>query len=385
MPDIEEIWFWQRIVSPHMAGLATALAARGVAVTYVAEQTLSADRVTQGWAMPGVAGVRLQLRPELRAMIDEAAAAPAGAVHLCQGLRGNGSIRAVQRRLAARGLRSWAILETVDDEGIQWLAKWLLYRHLAASWRPHLEGVIAIGHDTPRWLVARGMPPERTFPFAYFLPAVPFSNPSPQRNETSLRILFVGRLIARKRVELLLQALHCLGDPPVTLTVVGEGPTKQTLRRMSAKLQGPSVYWLGVRPMAEVRRRMAEADCLVLPSRHDGWGVVISEALMAGTPVICSDRCGAAGVVRASGCGGVFPSGNVAALAALLRRTMDSVPWTAERRAALSRWAQCLGAEAGAVYLMSVLAHARGGGPPPVPPWEACPLRPRWTADEPRP
>jgi hypothetical protein len=57
----------------------------------------------------------------------------------------------------------------------------------------------------------------------------------------------------------------------------------------------------------EVPRAMAQADCLVLPSIHDGWGAVASESLMVGTPVVCSDACGVAGVVQASGVGGVFP------------------------------------------------------------------------------
>ena len=51
---------------------------------------------------------------------------------------------------------------------------------------------------------------------------------------------------------------------------------------------------------------ICESDCLVLPSRYDGWGAVISEALMVGTPVICSDNCGAANVVTASNVGSVF-------------------------------------------------------------------------------
>ena len=43
---------------------------------------------------------------------------------------------------------------------------------------------------------------------------------------------------------------------------------------------------------------MAAADVLVLPSRFDGWGAVVNEALMVGTPVICSDRCGASDVIE---------------------------------------------------------------------------------------
>lgn len=60
--------------------------------------------------------------------------------------------------------------------------------------------------------------------------------------------------------------------------------------------------------MDAARACMARADVLVLPSWHDGWGAVVSEALMAGTPAIASDACGSAGVVRASGVGGGVPA-----------------------------------------------------------------------------
>ena len=55
------IWIWQTIVSPHMAGLAAALARRGCNVTYVAEQVMSADRALQGWSPPLLEDVRLEL------------------------------------------------------------------------------------------------------------------------------------------------------------------------------------------------------------------------------------------------------------------------------------------------------------------------------------
>ena len=54
----------------------------------------------------------------------------------------------------------------------------------------------------------------------------------------------------------------------------------------------------------------------VLPSRHDGWGVVVNQAIAAGLPVICSDAVGAAADLVSNGVNGyVFPSGNVEQLA----------------------------------------------------------------------
>src|SRR5690606_39252629 len=138
--------------------------------------------------------------------------------------------------------------------------------------------------------------------------------------------------------------------------------------RAHARL-GERVVWLGQRPIGDIPGLMAEADCLVLPSRHDGWGAVVSEALMAGTPALASDRCGSASAVRASGCGGTFPAGDAEALAALLRDAMAKGRHARDRRTALATWARCLGATAGAAYLDAILHHVHGEGARPQPPW----------------
>jgi glycosyltransferase involved in cell wall biosynthesis len=141
------------------------------------------------------------------------------------------------------------------------------------------------------------------------------------------------------------------------------------MAKAEKKLPG-RVRWLGLRPIDEIPALMGDADCLVLPSRYDGWGAVVSEALMAGTPAICSDRCGAAGAVRASGWGGVFPSGNVEALADLLREAIVKGRQTLERRSALAEWGRCLGAGAGARYLDAILRRAPNEIKKIAPPWQ---------------
>src|SRR5262245_31851210 len=113
----EPVWFWQRIVSPHMAGLAEALAAQGRPVTYVAEREMSADRAAQGWRPPTLGLAQLHFAPDADAVTKLVAAAPLGSIHVCQGLRGNGLVSLAQQALAGRGLRQWVIMETVDDSG----------------------------------------------------------------------------------------------------------------------------------------------------------------------------------------------------------------------------------------------------------------------------
>jgi glycosyltransferase involved in cell wall biosynthesis len=285
-------------------------------------------------------------------------------------IRANGLVHEAQRALAARGLLQWVIMETVDDTGYRGILKRLEYRRLYMQWRGRIEGVLAIGHRTPAWVVARGMPAERVFPFAYFLPDMaPIERVS--RDTEPFRFVFVGNFIVRKRLDLLISALAALKRSDLELVVIGSGPLEGELRAAAkAALQG-RVRWIGPLSMSEVPRAVARADCLVLPSRHDGWGAVISEALMVGTPAICSDRCGAAGVVQASGHGGVFRSGDVSELRAQIVRALDSGPMSRSKRDALAAWARCIGAEAGAIYLREVFAASPEQKACPPPPWYA--------------
>lgn len=366
----EPVWFWQRMVSPHMAGFAEVLAETGREVTFVAEQEMAPDRAAQGWRAPRIGGARLRLATSADAVRDLAGRAPIDSIHICEGFRGNGLVGTAQRALAARGLRQWVIMETVDDAAWRGSLKRLDYARLVRRGQSRIEGLLAIGDATPSWLIARGMPAEKVFPFAYFLPDATPVGGRDFDEDAPFRFLFVGRLVELKQVDLLLDALRQMAATPFEVSVVGTGPEENRLRSKAAETLPGKVHWFGQKPIGEVPASMAEADCLVLPSRYDGWGAVVSEALMAGTPAICSDRCGVAGVVRASGRGGVFPAGDVHALAERLRAAMAQGRQTPGRRGELAKWARCLGATAGAKYLEAILRH-REGGMRPEPPWLA--------------
>lgn len=269
--------------------------------------------------------------------------------------------------LARRSLRRWVVMETIDDQGWKGWLRRLEYRRLLLKERGRLEGILATGNTTSDWLVARGMPRQRVFPFAYFLPQPPVYDHR-RIGCGPFQVLFVGQLIRRKRVDLLIDSLATLAQGSAELTIVGSGPLESELRQQGEKA-GLSIRWLGTMPMAEISFIMAQADCLVLPSRHDGWGAVVSEAMMVGTPAICSDACGASVVVRASGNGGVFRSGDADALRASLTACINQGPRTHSSRLKLAQWAVCLGTRAGADYLSAILDRPADATDKPAPPW----------------
>jgi glycosyltransferase involved in cell wall biosynthesis len=354
-------------------GIAASLAKKGHEVIYVAEQEMRAERAELGWQVPYVEGIKLVIANQdssVQTLVEDAAAS---SIHLCQGVRSNGYVAVAQNLLAERGLRQWALMETVDDSGWLGVLKRLAYQSIFRRQNQRFQGVLAIGQHTADWVAARGMPASRVFKFAYFLPDQPSQQNALPLEPGPFRFLFVGQFIERKCLGLLVNALASMPTRDFELVVVGTGPLEAALRAAAEEALPGSVRWLGRLPSHEVPAVMAQADCLVLPSRHDGWGAVISEALMVGTPVICSDACGAAEVVRASRTGGVFKRGDERGLRACLEKRMREGRLTDDARADLTTWSRSLGDQAGAAYLLEILAHHDGHQPRPLPPW----LRPR--------
>ncbi|WP_027950392.1 glycosyltransferase family 4 protein [Haliea salexigens] len=367
-----QIWFWQLIISPHMAGLAKAMADRGHWVVYVAQHEMTPQRAAQGWQPPSLGAAQLRLVPDAASALALAEQAPPQAVHICQGIRGNGQIGQVQRRLAQLGRRQWVVMETVDDSGWRGIAKRLAYRLRFSRYRAHLEGVLATGLRTRQWVIDRGMSASKVYPFAYFLPEPELLQAHAPLESTTgapFKVLFVGQFIQLKRLDLLIDTVASMHRRDVKLVAVGSGPLDAELQQKARQRLGDRVQWIGRLPMADVHKLMAEVDCLVLPSRYDGWGAVVVEALMAGTPAICSDRCGAAEAVLASGVGGVFGSGDVASLTKTLSDVVEADGVSRLRRQNLASWSKCFSSDTGAQYLGQILHHVERGEQRPAPPW----------------
>jgi glycosyltransferase involved in cell wall biosynthesis len=104
--------------------------------------------------------------------------------------------------------------------------------------------------------------------------------------------LFVGRLVGRKNVDLLVRAFRELADENIALVIAGDGEERSVLETLAA---GDSrVIFTGPVAQMTLPRFYALADALVLPARDEPWGLVVNEAMAAGLAVIAHQHCGAA-------------------------------------------------------------------------------------------
>lgn len=374
MHGVRTFWFWQTEASPHVTSLVVELDSReGSQASLLVREYVSSHRREMGWTSKASAEANLVLMPSVWVALKTACQAPENVLHVMQGLRGSGYIFVLNVLLFVLGKRRLILLEDVDFSGAKGRIKSFLYRLLLLGNGRFVDGFLAIGDNTPGWLQQYGIPNHKIFPFAYFLAPMSCDRGHDSFGpESSFRLVFVGQVIERKRLDLLLDALEGTSEK-FELDVIGDGPLVDSLMRRSKSCGRLNIRWRGKLPMDVTRRQLDQYDCLVLPSRFDGWGAVIVEALMSGVPVLCSDTCGAAGIVRASGEGGVFTSGDSQSLRDKLEEMLRSRRISLSRRLRLRRWAQSLSIDRGAEYLLEITYAIDKGRDAdsirPVPPW----------------
>ncbi len=141
---------------------------------------------------------------------------------------------------------------------------------------------------------------------------LPLGTARPRPDVMSPRLLYAGRLLEWKGVDLALIAVARIKErfPAVHFTVVGQGPARARLQELATHLGLQSnVRWLGWQPQDRLQQQYQSFDLLLFPSLRDSGGMVVLEALAHGLPVVCTDLGGPGHIVDST-CGRVLPTAN---------------------------------------------------------------------------
>jgi glycosyltransferase involved in cell wall biosynthesis len=366
--------FWLSIVSPHMSELMRSLASMpDQTVTVVAEHEVAERRLALGWNKPDCSPARVLIKPQ-DAEIDRLIGQGHGheSIHMV-GAGKRGSLnRRVLPHLAKTGAMVGLILETGDNRGILGLARRIKYFLDRYSVEDKMDFILAMGQLGVRWYECAGYDSSRIFPFMYVPERpVPPSESRNHRNDTdTFRIVFLGRIVRLKDGITAVRALAGLSAYDWQFDVVGNGPELARWKKAAAE----SGVADRIRFLPPINNRMIgnlfeHADLLLLPSRKDGWGAVVNEALMCGVPVVCSDNCGAADLLREPWRGSTFKAGSVESLRSVLQGWIERGKRNEASSARIKKWSYAIEGPQVARYLVEVVKYLQEGGQRPFPPW----------------
>jgi peptidoglycan/xylan/chitin deacetylase (PgdA/CDA1 family) len=139
----------------------------------------------------------------------------------------------------------------------------------------------------------------------------------PPEDGQPLHFLTCCQMIHRKGLDVLLKACEKLKDMNWRLILVGDGPLRSRLEREFSRLfSKEQVTFVGEVPYEKRHEVFARQHIFVFPSRWDGWGMVVPEALAAGLPVVATDQVISAHEFVRNGVNGfIVPANDPSALA----------------------------------------------------------------------
>jgi glycosyltransferase involved in cell wall biosynthesis len=198
-----------------------------------------------------------------------------------------------------------------------------------------LRGILCPSRKTAAAVEAYGIAPER---IAVVSPGTAKPEQPPRSRSGPVRaLLCVANLVPRKGHELLVEALAQLRDLDWSLVCLGSlerdsATVRAVCRKILTTGLGRRITLAGECAPQRVARAYREADAFVLPSFHEGYGMVFAEAMAHGLPVIAT-TAGAIPETVPRQAGLLVPPGDPAALAQALRRVIAE-PALAARLAA---------------------------------------------------
>ncbi len=185
------------------------------------------------------------------------------------------------------------------------------------------DAVITVSDSVKEKLIGWGVPGDRVHVVYGGVDIRAFDDIEGRKSEKPV-ILYVGRLVRHKRVDLLIKSFEEVikSFPEAVLWIAGDGPERAHLEGMARDRNLP-VRFLGWISEEEKIRAMKMAWCLAFPSEKEGLGLVLLESMACRTPVVAVNSGGPKAVVKDGVNGFLIPPGDVNALSDRILRILS--------------------------------------------------------------
>ena len=351
-----KFYFWQFAPNHHESAYICSLTRMGFPCTVIFQNDIPPERKLLGIEFPDYGGARILWYRDVSNFSEIEGAIEQGAIHVFTGIRPfrmNKKAYSYYSRFPY--LKLLLVSESRVSTGFLGFLRYIDSLIFDFRIRRRINAVLAMGRIGVDWFVRTLFLKQRVFEFCYAIKTLPIRSELNDFTKKQLNIVYVGQLIERKNIYILINAIGRLPLNAVTLELYGVGPLKREIENYIQEkgLQSQCVL-RGAMKNSEMAKMLATKELLILPSHWDGWGAVVNESLAAGTPVIVSDKCGSSSLKR-DGVVDVFLSSNIDSLVHLIEKHLRELDTLNIRRIRSKELAENISGDAVAKYFFKIV------------------------------
>lgn len=286
------IIFWQNTLSIHQSAFVRNLAEK-YKVTLIAESEIQENRKKSGWEIPDFGNSEILIKPKDDEM--ECFFKNNETIHVFSGIDAFPMVFKAFKLATKRKSKIWVQSEPYNYAYGKTILRLLKYKFLGLKYRNKIDGILAISNKALECYTAAGFHRARIYDWAYFTESPKLENDLDNKVDKSLlpRLIFVGSLDQRKNLLTYLPTLKNCSAGFSELSIYGSGELQNVMKHF----ESDKIRFYGNISNSEIIKQISKSDLLILPSKFDGWGAVVNEALMVGTRVLCSENCGASDLI----------------------------------------------------------------------------------------
>ena len=357
-----KICIWQYRPSIHQLSLMKSLNDKCILEWVIEKDKLDISRKKMGWSEKFE--VQYNLLPDFNSMRSFLNNIDDSFVHVFGGIRSSKNLTLIIKHLLGSGKRVFIQSEAPNYFGLKGLFRILRTFIDNYYFYRKIEGVFAIGSLGFNFYNKTLPSSCKIYPWAYFVDKVKINTTNNNQSEI-FKIIYIGSLTKTKGVIYILKALNQINFD-FKFSIIGKGPEFKKLNKFVSdhKKINDLVSFHDFIPNNDVQKTISHQDLLILPSiNKDGWGVVVSEALSVGTPVIVSERCGSSVLLSDAVRGSIVKSSNVSSLKNAIINQIKKGKIKEETRNDIIKWSINLSADKAAEYMIDCINDKRAIAP----------------------
>lgn len=285
-----KILFWQNIISKHQKDLLEQLNLEGHEITVAVESEISINRKNIGWDNVIYQGINVHSAESILRGNNTENFVSSFDFHVFSSISSYKYLYKAFKLCAKLKCRIAIYSESKDTRGLKGKLRILRSKVDYLKYNKNILKIFAIGIKGRDFYSMIGFPANKIVEYGYFVKPLPVSNFIENK---ITKYLFVGNINEAKGINELVTAFKSTKGTH-TLDIYGDGP----LKYLVLKNEDSTINYKGLIDNNLLLSIIHTYDYLILPSKYDGWGVVINEALLHGCNVITTSNVGSKSLIQ---------------------------------------------------------------------------------------